>query len=250
MPALDLAAERQAIEQACVGQAGIELAVINQATREQLQQALVGAEIFHFAGHGLAQGGGAIALADGRFDAEPLGKELKTSGVRLALLGGCNTGQRDGLSTWGGTAPTLVRSEIPAVIAYQFTIRDNAAIAFAGAFYRALVGGLPIERATAAGRIAAHAIEPAGREWGAAVLYLRAEDGLLFVGSENPQVREEAAKVVNASLQIRANQIAGATYVVMEVGKIKADRVTLNLTVDATQLGSDSTITGVRIDEL
>jgi hypothetical protein len=136
------------------------------------------------------------------------------------------------------------------VIAYQFSIRDGAAIAFAGAFYRALVGGLPVERATAAGRIAMHAAEPEGREWGAAVLYMRAEHGQLFGGSDQPEVREQAAKVINAALEVRAGLVAGSSLVVMKVGKISADRVTLNLSVEAPTIGDGTTITGVVVDEI
>jgi hypothetical protein len=250
LPILDLAAERRTIEQACANQAGIDLAIIDQATSNQVEVALHGAEIFHFAGHGLTQAGGAIALADGRYSANQLATALHSNGVRLALLGGCETGRRDGHTVWSGTAPTLVRAELPAVVAYQFTIRDNAAIAFAGAFYQALVGGLPVERAVAAGRLAAYAIEPQGREWGAIVLYLRASDGFLFAGSSDDTIRTQAAKTITAALDVRAGQLADSEIIVMQVGTIKADNLNLKLSVNAPQLGSGNTIIGIIIDEL
>jgi hypothetical protein len=250
LPILDLTAERRAIEQACAHQAGIDLAVIDQATSAQVEVALHGAEIFHFAGHGLIQAGGAIALADGRYSANQLAAALHSNGVRLALLGGCETGRRDGHTVWSGTAPTLVRAELPAVVAYQFTIRDNAAIAFSGAFYQALVGGLPVERAVAAGRLAAYAIEPQGREWGAIVLYLRASDGFLFAGSSDDTIRTQAAKTITAALDVRAGQLADSEIIVMQVGTIKADNLNLKLSVNAPQLGSGNTIIGIIIDEL
>lgn len=247
---LDLATERAAIERACAGQPSIELAILEQATSETVQAALAGAEIFHFAGHGLSIGGGAIALADGSMSAAQLATALHTNGVRLALLGGCETGRRDGISAWGGTAPTLVRAEIPAVIAYQFSIRDDAAIAFTRQFYAALVGGLPIERAVVAGRVAAYTLDPTGREWGAAVFYLRAADGRLFAGSTDATQREQAAKTINAVLDVRAADLAQSEIVVLQVGRIKADRVNLNLTVNAPTTGDGTTIVGARIDEI
>ncbi len=250
LPVLDLSAERRAIEQACANQAGIDLAILDPATSQMVEAALGGAEIFHFAGHGLAQNGGAIALEDGRYSADQLAAVLHTNGVRLALLGGCETGRRDGHNVWSGTAPTLVRAELPAVVAYQFTIRDTAAIAFAGAFYQALVGGLPVERAVAVGRLAAYAIEPQGREWGAVVLYLRASDGLLFAGSHDDAIRTQAAKTITAVLDVRAGQLSHSKIIVMQVGTIKADNLNLNLSLNAPQLGDGNTITGIMIDEL
>ena len=87
-----------------------------------------------------------------------------------------------------GRAP-LVKAGIPAVVANQFEIHDKSAIAFSQQFYRALVGGLPIERAVTAGRIAAYNANKEGRDWGVPVLYLRAGDGQLFAGADDPAER-------------------------------------------------------------
>src|SRR5206468_235749 len=81
---------------------------LENATLEQIQTAIVGAEVFHFAGHGMFSrqmgdlpgtytGVGSLALEDQFVGAEQLGINLRGNGVRLAVLGGCETGGRD----WG-----------------------------------------------------------------------------------------------------------------------------------------------------
>jgi 16S rRNA C1402 N4-methylase RsmH len=82
------------------------------------------------------------------------------------------------------------------------------------------------------------------------VLYLRSDDGRLFAGSDDPQVREQAAKVVTANLDLRGSSFSGADVVVMKVARIKADNVILNLGVTAEQIGDNQSITGVEIDEI
>jgi CHAT domain-containing protein len=150
-----------------------------------LQPMLPGTGVFHFAGHGdftrqmgansgTYTGVGSLAFENGLVDAKQMGISLRGQGVRLAVLAGCNTGRRDGISVWSGIAPALVKAELPAVVANQYTILDKCAVAFSHQFYQALAGGLPIERAVSAGRIAAYNADKAGRDWGVPVLYLRA----------------------------------------------------------------------------
>ena len=100
---------------------------------------------------GIYTGEGALAFFDQMVPAEQLGSNLRGNGVRLAVLGGCETGRREGVSVWSGIAPVLVKANIPAVVGNQYKISDKCAIAFSRQFYRALVGGLPIERAVERG---------------------------------------------------------------------------------------------------
>jgi len=228
LPQLDLDKERADLEQSFADQPGVAPVFLPDATLDEVLAAIPGAGVFHFAGHGVfAQqlgdlpgtytGSGALALDDLRVDAEQLGVNLRGNGVRLAVLGGCETGRRDGVSVWSGIAPALVKAEMPAVIANQFPIKDSCAIAFSKHFYRALVGGLPIERAVSAGRIAAYNADPEGRDWGVAVLYLRAADGHLFGGAADEGARQQAAastqatvqKMINAGLYIAGNVNTG-----------------------------------------
>jgi HEAT repeat protein len=223
LPQLDLAKEQADLKQSIEGQAGLTPVFLEDATLDDVLSAIPGAGVFHFAGHGAFTqqmgdlldtytSSGALALDDVRVDAEQLGVNLRGNGVRLAVLGGCETGRRDGVSVWSGIAPALVKAEVPAVVANQFSIKDACAIAFSKHFYQALVGGLPIERAVSAGRIAAYNADPQGRDWGVAVLYLRAADGYLFGGASDDAVRRQAAESAQAIVQpmVQANiYIAG-----------------------------------------
>ena len=201
---LNLKQEIADLKTALDTQAGIAKTILENATLNDIQsETRKGAAIFHFAGHGgftrqmsdvpgVYTGTGLLAFDDQFVDAEQLGLNLRGNGIRLAVLAGCETGRRDGVNVWSGVAPVLVKAGIPAVVANQFSIRDNCAIAFSQQFYRALVGGLPIERAVTAGRIAAYNKDKEGRDWGVPVLYHRAGDGQLFAGADDPAVREQA----------------------------------------------------------
>jgi len=203
---LNLAKERADLEQALQALPSVTPIYLDDAALDELQAAIVDAGVFHFAGHGVFTqqmgdqpgvytGVGQLAFDDQRVDATDLGILLRGAGVRLAVLGGCETGRRDGVSVWSGTAPALIKAEIPAVVANQFKVLDTCAIAFSKQFYQALlVGGLSIEQAVSAGRIAAYMVDREGRDWGAPVLYMRAADGRLFGGGAEEEPRRKAVQ--------------------------------------------------------
>ena len=212
---LNLKQEQADLEEAFSGQAGIKATFLPDATLDEIQTAIPNAGIFHFAGHGVFErkmsdlpgiytGKGALALLDQNVDAEQLGINLRGNSVRMAVLGGCLTGRREGVSVWSGIAPALVKAEIPAVVANQYKITDQCAIAFSRQFYRALVGGLPIERAVSAGRIAAYNADKTNRDWGVPVLYLRADEGQLFAGAADDKVRQQAREDAQVDVSVRA----------------------------------------------
>ena len=70
--------------------------------------------------------------------------------------------------------------EIPAVIAMQFEISDEAAIVFAEGFYSSLANGSPVDAAVAAARLAMFARRNDDIEWGTPALYMRVPDGRIF----------------------------------------------------------------------
>lgn len=218
LPPLDLAREQRGIEQACAGNPALAPVFLPDATLDELLAALPNTAIFHFAGHGSFTrtmagapdsyvGAGEIALYDQAVGAEQLGINLRGNGVRLAVLGGCETGRRDGVNIWSGVAPALIKQHIPAVVANQLPIGDMCAVAFATQFYGALAGGLSIERAVVAGRIAAYNADPQGRDWGVPVLYLHSADGVLFAGADAQGTPNAAAEAARATLNIRVGQL-------------------------------------------
>lgn len=154
--------------------------------------------IFHFVGHGFykpAWGDGVLVMEDrtGRSQEVP-GEELGSllhehDPIRLAVLNACE-GARSGVSdTFAGVAQSLIQQGLPAVVAMQFEITDDAAIIFAHELYAAIADGYPLEAALAETR---NAIRDEGNltEWGTPVLYSRAPDGRLFDLPGQDQISE------------------------------------------------------------
>jgi hypothetical protein len=203
---LDLEREKQVIEDALknlkVNGVTIEYEpFIENATIEDLERALVSkADLFHFAGHGSfenvgseessgeAVGAGFLVLAADKTTGAPwylpaaeLAAQLRLAGVRVAVLGACESGRRDGVSAWTGVATSLVEGGIPAVVAMQYEIYDTHAIAFSRMFYASLASGLSIDEAVTAGRLAMLSESDDDEvEWGVPVLYMRAANGQIF----------------------------------------------------------------------
>lgn len=246
---LDLDKERSDLEEALKGQAGLTAHYLPEATLDELLASVPGAGVFHFAGHGVFTrqmgdipgtytGSGALAFEDQAVDAEQLGINLRGNGVRLAVLAGCESGRRDAVSVWSGIAPALVKAEIPAVVANQYSIRDKCALAFSRQLYRSIVGGVGVERAVAAGRIAAYNAEPEGRDWGVPVLYMRAEDGRLFEGAADSGVRTKAAGTTEAVAKLRLKAVTkGGLVCGAEIKKMLAGKLNAEISIDGAVYG-------------
>jgi hypothetical protein len=144
--------------------------------------------IFHFVGHGdfdLAAQEGLIAFAEkgtGRrhlLRSRDLARLLDGHpSLRLVFLNSCEGARGSEGDPVSGTAATLVRRGIPAVVAMQYQITDKAAIEFSSAFYESLADGLPVDAAVTEARVAVSM--DSMLEWGTPVLYMRSPDGRLF----------------------------------------------------------------------
>lgn len=142
--------------------------------------------VLHYMGHGSfdSQRGGTLILVNnaGRSSAvtaEDLGVMLRDhTSMRLAILNACEAGRADPSDPFAGVADTLVRRGIPAVVAMQYEVSDDAAIEFAPALYGALAAGLPIDAAVAEARKAIYTVSQV--EWVTPVLFLRGDDAHLF----------------------------------------------------------------------
>lgn len=190
---LDLEAERAEIR-AALAPGGIDVLTPERASLAALQRALDGgAQLFHYAGHGqfeeqmgeiprTSEGKGYLLLEadDGsalEVPAETVGLNLEGAGVRFALLNGCETGKRDVAHSWSGIAPLLIQAGIPAVLAHQFRVGDEAAIELSRRFYEKLAAGEPVDAAVSAARLALANRDGAGpRDFATPVLYLRLPD--------------------------------------------------------------------------
>mgnify|MGYP000470433716 CR=1 FL=1 len=140
--------------------------------------------MLHFIGHGSfdeQQQDGVLLMEDSegygaRVSSRDLGVILHDHGaLRLVVLNACEGGRSSRTDPFAGAAQSLVQQGIPAVIAMQFPVTDEAAITFSQGFYGALADGYPVDAALSEARKTLFA-SGSGVEWGTPVLYLRAPD--------------------------------------------------------------------------
>ena len=168
----------------------VQLERVDPPTLQELRSRLLSGEyhVFHFIGHGKFDpngGEGFLLFEDpGRRFALVSGDDLGTwfadhFPLRLAVLNSCEGGETSQIDPFAGVAQRLVQQGIPAVVAMQCAISDDAAITFSEGFYQALATGRPLEAAVATGRKAIRT-DVSLVEWATPVLYSRLPDGSLF----------------------------------------------------------------------
>ncbi len=95
------------------------------------------------------------------------------------MLNGCDTARPGSVSQpVAGAAAGLMLAGLPAVVAMQHRISDQAAILFTEAFYTTLARGAGIEEAVIEGRMAIHLQDRRSLEWITPALFLRGGEGL------------------------------------------------------------------------
>ena len=141
--------------------------------------------VFHFIGHGGidASGEGYLSFIrpsgmQHKVPGSNLGVMLAGSPIRLAVLNSCHGGAVLAQDPYGSSAIALVEQGIPAVIAMQFQISDEAARTFSRTLYDSVAAGRAVDVGVTLGRQALLATSDS--EWATPVLYLRGEDWVLF----------------------------------------------------------------------
>gem|GEM_PF-1994259 len=217
---LNLEAERQKIEDAWAQHPRVTVDFVEHAGIEDVYKKLrpESYEVLHFMGHGsFEEGKGVLLFENERGEGDPvagevLGESLRSiRSLRLVFLNACRSAafpRQAGLDPYTGVANALVMRGVPAVIAMQFPISDEAAIRFSGAFYSSLAAGDPVDRAAAEGRLATYRLAPDSLEWATPALFLNVPDGRLFAPSEQeaetkrtPRMTLEPDSIVWADLQ-------------------------------------------------
>ena len=205
LPVLDLKREQLFLNTSLSSVPGVDLHFLEHATPEALRRRLSDEpfQVLHFMGHGSfdpATGEGALAFENGNGDHMMLSGSVladlvrDVSSLRLALLNACDTartGRQQGLNPFAGVATALVLAGLPAVVAMQFPISDEAAIAFSEAFYRLLAAGKSVDTATAEGRMAIRLQDSGSLEWATPVLFLRAANR--FYPTSSPSTEQSPA---------------------------------------------------------
>jgi hypothetical protein len=201
---LDLGREQQLLEELWGDSSAVEI-VVERAELSAVREALIRkrCHVLHYMGHGLLdQGNGAGVLPfrdeEGELqlvDGEQLAIQLRdATSLQLVFLNACHTARGYGgrhCASPGAAAALVKRGGLPAVLAMQLPISDQAALRFCRAFYQSLAKGDPIDTATSEGRLAIQRCDRS-TEWFTPVLFIRADDGRLFAPS--PQPTEQAAR--------------------------------------------------------
>ena len=111
-------------------------------------------DILHIIGHGGMRGGqGVLQMGEQLIDAATLAMKLEESGITLVVLNTCQGAQGGPTNIFAGIAQSLVRTAVPAAVAMQFRVTDDAAVKFSSALYSAIAKTVPLDIAVTNGRI-------------------------------------------------------------------------------------------------
>ncbi len=194
---LDVAREWTRLNDALADALGaglFEIKALERATFADLQEQLRKNEyhILHFSGHGEFNARAADDATKGRLvfvnetgrgqavDALELGRVLNAhASLRLVVLNACEGARADTRSAFAGAAQTLIQKSVPAVVAMQFPITDDAAQIFARALYGAFADGFAdgfnLDTALSGARLA---LQRSGLEWATPTLFSRQDENL------------------------------------------------------------------------
>ncbi|MEP7285581.1 MAG: CHAT domain-containing protein [Chloroflexota bacterium] len=192
---LDVEAEWRALQESTAdlrSRGLLELERVDNAQLVTLQRALregTDYQVFHFIGHAAFDEHsqtGMLAFTNPQSNltvpvsGEALARELsEENSIRLVVLNACQGARQNITDPFAGIASSIVARGIPAVVAMQFEITDEASRIFSQEFYRALSEGYPIEAAVAEARRSISSTLN-NFEWATPVLNLRAASGILF----------------------------------------------------------------------
>lgn len=192
---LDTAAEKERISRAfesLTAQGLVEVKFVEGPdTWQQLYDELFKNEwhILHFIGHGAfdedrKEGVLVMEDADGKAKrVESDGLRVLVQGrsrLRLVVLNSCLGTEGDDSQPFSSVAAGLIQSGIPAVIAMQSEISDDAAREIAETFYKSLALNMPVDAAMTEARRRIFLFDRGSLEWATPILYMQVPDGQLF----------------------------------------------------------------------
>lgn len=213
---LDVSAELAGIRRALAQlPESVDVDVLESTRRDELLSKLRRSyHVLHYIGHGaFYDGEGYLILEDAGGHSDPvsavlLGQMVMDSSLRLAVLNACDTSMIGLENPFEGLAHQLVRAGMPAVVAMQTSIIEQAAFAFSREFYGALSEGWPVEAAVQQGRRSIMTV--LGNDWSKRIdwaiptLYMRALNGMMLeengkrnavpIPTADPGVQHEEAR--------------------------------------------------------
>ena len=178
--------------------------------------------ILHFIGHGIfdtdrKEGKLLLTLKNGSgqaVDGGRIGATLKkfNEHLRLVIINACEGARLSRIDPYAGVAQKILQTgEIPAVLAMQFRITDQAAVTFTKQFYDGLAGSKPLEDCLARARLLMYGNN--GEEWATPVLYMRASDGHIL------QVQPPSRATISGDTHRIGAPPAWLTHHYEEIGK-------------------------------
>jgi len=160
------------------------VSVLSRTTPQALHRRLADqpVDVLHYIGHGAYDEDareGVLLLEDGRgrpkpVDAATLRQIVGRRGTALVFLNACESGRGGRVDFNRGVAPALVAAGVPAVVANQYSVLDEAATVFARELYGALAGGSTLGDAAREARVAvSHTAGSEVFDWAVPVLFAR-----------------------------------------------------------------------------
>ncbi|MCP4346264.1 MAG: AAA domain-containing protein [Desulfobacterales bacterium] len=174
------------------------LPIINQALEDNKP------DILHFIGHGRLRrnakgiGFGELALTGAGNTAEwcsarQFGELFEEHNPSVVILQACESAAEGLSEAFVGAASQVVHRNIPVVVAMQYPIDNNAAVVFAEEFYRRIGQFKPVDVAVQKGRRLLKQKFGNTRNFAIPVLFMRVEDGQLFIQTEQEQKEDVSA---------------------------------------------------------
>ncbi|MFJ7332728.1 CHAT domain-containing protein [Streptomyces sp. NPDC101110] len=108
--------------------------------------------------------------------------------LRLIVLNACDSAVSGAEDVFTSTAASLVHAGVPAVVAMQYEITDQAALVFASSFYERIADGLPVDRAVTRAREEVK-MRQGSLEWATPVLFLASDQTRVFASADDPTQR-------------------------------------------------------------
>ena len=247
---LDVDAELDSIRKALAPLADkIEVDVLDPAKRDELLTRLhQGYHVLHYIGHGMFQEGeGYLVLEDSEERSEQasaslLGQMVADSNLRLVVLSACETSVTGPERAFGGVAHHLVEAGMPAVIAMQLNISDQAAGAFSCEFYGALADGWSVDTAVQEGRRGILSVHGSDWrkyvDWAIPALYMRALDGTILEVQDEKSVAMEKKRGEGDPVASHSTQYHSPVYGPTHAGSGDIRIGSLQYGMDADDLSS------------
>ena len=173
----------------------LELLPVSQGNPEAINEVLgKKPHILHFVGHGRAKNDEdeeveELALTDPDLGdaiwvgADFISELLNAHKPALVMLQACDSGTLSRKQPFFGVASRIVQQNIPVVVAMQYEVTNATANRFSRKFYEEILNGKPVDIAAQFGRrqISLGATLFNRRDFATPVIFMRVEDGNLFV---------------------------------------------------------------------